>query len=79
LKTLRASNGVIYVIDRVLELPPPLNSFFEVLKRNGNFTILLAAFVDVGFVARETSNFILEYEKLPLLSMYIIFVFFCLF
>ncbi|XP_046651876.1 transforming growth factor-beta-induced protein ig-h3-like [Daphnia pulicaria] len=56
LKTLRASNGVIYVIDRVLELPPPLNSFFEVLKRNGNFTILLGAFVDVGFVARETTG-----------------------
>ena len=56
LKTLNASNGVIYVIDRVLEIPPTLNSFFEVLKRNGNFTILLAAFTDVGFVSRETSN-----------------------
>jgi len=57
---LKASNGVIYVIDRVLEIPPLLNSFFEILKRTGNFSILLGAFVDVGFVSRETSNSILN-------------------
>ena len=50
LKALRASNGIIYIIDRVLD-PKDLafkNTQMEVLRSNKDFSIIYRLFEDLG-------------------------------
>ena len=50
LKVVRASNGIIYIIDRVLD-PKDLafkNTQMEVLRNNKEFSIIYKMFEDLG-------------------------------
>lgn len=54
--TLKAKNGIIYVIDRVLELPKPKNTIINVLKNNKAFTTLLTALNAAGLTSTLESG-----------------------
>jgi transforming growth factor-beta-induced protein len=56
LKTLEASNGIIYVIDQVLEVPEPKNTIINVLKNNPAFTTLLTALNAAGLTSTLESE-----------------------
>lgn len=55
LKTLEASNGVIYVIDRVL-IPEGDPTIVKVLERKGQFSTLLTALKAAGLTSTLDSG-----------------------
>jgi uncharacterized surface protein with fasciclin (FAS1) repeats len=48
---IRATNGVVHLIDEVLEIPPPLPTISDVLANDGDFDTLYAAIKTVGMEA----------------------------
>lgn len=56
LTTLEASNGIIYIIDKVLEVPEPQSTIVDILARNEAFTTLVTAVKAAGLASTLQSG-----------------------
>lgn len=55
MKTLEASNGVIYIIDKVL-IPEPESNIVQVLTKKGSFSTLITALNVAGLTSTVESG-----------------------